>query len=682
MNVPPSLQSEPSGSGQCCHNGNTAPTARGDDSESDAGSGRHHHGGGGGGSSSSSSGNDSGGDRDDKRKSKFLARIKLFRGHASKQQQQQVAAENPYPSTAKSSSGTTGALPINRIGNESQFPQHDNDSSSGSSPGGVTRTNNAYADLVARIQQMQASLARERKLACVYHKGWEESHMENLKLQEYIRLLKDHIKILQSQIVCLNQQHDVQSFCQIPMRMTELPFLCPVDLHLREDYPRVGKYEKRRILGQGQFGIVWEATLHRPTNSSSGSQEDDNKGTTSSLRRKRNSNKERGVFAIKEINKGRCLNAYRKIESLNREVQALRVCRHSNIIRLVGVVHGPKAFYLVFEKAWIDAHALIRAYTETGKAMPMVTIQHIMKAVFLALQHMHANGVAHLDVKGENILIVHPDPDGRSDDRHNVGLLCAEHVRLGDFGLCVIDSENSQQRQKYQLQLSKWRQRRQLDRHNTFCRQSDIPEFSADSNSLPTASHNDVDHDHELDHCMTTGAPSMYVQGPSVIGTPGFYAPEMAEREQFDAMAADIWSAGTCLLEFTIGLADVWWKTYEHYGLLRRRLRHRGGQGCDGDVLAVPPDSDGVVDTQSRSRAAHPHAAPAKQQSTASSTTSTFKLERELYSYLYTQAELEWSDDCLKDLVLNKLMVKPESRSTASQALAHPWMASRSRGTI
>jgi serine/threonine protein kinase len=624
---------------------------------------------------------DSGGDRRSNRKGSVLwevARKKLFPDHRSKQLDPSKAVSQEQHGVDLKNAGNTNILPINRIadtspghrGNENQLPRQD--SRYGST--GVTRMD-AHEGLLATIQRLRAQLARSRKVVIEYHEDWEESQIEALKLKEYVRLLKDHIKVLQSQIVCLNQQHSLKHFCQIPTPMTELPFLCPVDLHLPEDCPRVGKYERGRLLGRGQFGIVWEARLQLPTNNINSQEKDGKHGTNGS--RKRRNNKEDHVLAIKEIDKGRCLNEYRKLVALNREVQALQICRHPNIIHLVGVVHGPKSFYLVFEKAWIDAHTLHRALT----TLPMVTVQHIMTAVFRALQHMHANGVAHLDIKAENILIVHPDPDGRGDDRHAVGMLRAEHVRLGDFGLCVIDSQNGQQQQQHRLQLSQRRQRRQLDHHNTYCH-GGMPESYVGDNSSPTASNNAADHHDALGNGMTNGAPSLYAHGCSVIGTPGFYAPEMVERARFDAMAADMWSAGTCLLEFTIGLTDFWWATYEQYGRLRRRrLRRRASQG--GEDALGPPDRDHGVHTPSRPLAAHTPAAPAKQ-STASSTssTSTSTLERELYWYLGTQADLEWNDDDLKDLVFNKLMVEPGSRWTASQALGHPWVASRSRGTI
>ena len=46
-------------------------------------------------------------------------------------------------------------------------------------------------------------------------------------------------------------------------------------------------------------------------------------------------------------------------------------------------------------------------------------------------------------------------------------------------------------------------------------------------------------------------------------GTPGFFAPEMIIKKEFEGGTADMWSLGAILLEITLGFTKEWLQSYE-----------------------------------------------------------------------------------------------------------------------
>ena len=110
---------------------------------------------------------------------------------------------------------------------------------------------------------------------------------------------------------------------------------------------------------------------------------------------------------------------------MDREVAALQRLRHAGVCRLYGVVHSPTYVYLVMEAGDRDLFAFLDGYP---RGCDDGTVCAVMRILALALRHCHNAGVAHRDVKPENVLVV-GDPATWGD---------AEGVvKLCDFGLCA-----------------------------------------------------------------------------------------------------------------------------------------------------------------------------------------------------------------------------------------------------
>ncbi|EGB12489.1 hypothetical protein AURANDRAFT_20231 [Aureococcus anophagefferens] len=170
-----------------------------------------------------------------------------------------------------------------------------------------------------------------------------------------------------------------------------------VERALGDGRVQIGAYEVLEVIGEGEFASVWEArSAARPG--------------------------ER--LAMKAIKKAR-VGAKRNIARVDREVAALQRLRHAGVCRLYGVVHSPTYVYLVMEAGDRDLFAFLDGYP---RGCDDGTVCAVMRILALALRHCHNAGVAHRDVKPENVLVV-GDPATWGD---------AEGVvKLCDFGLCA-----------------------------------------------------------------------------------------------------------------------------------------------------------------------------------------------------------------------------------------------------
>eukprot|EP00889_Picochlorum_renovo_P005593 jgi/Picre1/32623/NNA_007969.t1 len=67
-----------------------------------------------------------------------------------------------------------------------------------------------------------------------------------------------------------------------------------------------------------------------------------------------------------------------------------------------------------------------------GDPLPERTLVEVARQVLCALKHLHAHGIAHMDIKPSNIIIVRKD----GDDKDPMELLPGE-IKIGDFGLAT-----------------------------------------------------------------------------------------------------------------------------------------------------------------------------------------------------------------------------------------------------
>ena len=148
------------------------------------------------------------------------------------------------------------------------------------------------------------------------------------------------------------------------------------------------KVTLKRQIGRGQFATVWSGTLD---------------GTLCAIK----------LFTTDA----------EYADVVEREVTAIKdIGEHSNIVRML--IHGHDANYncgyIVYERMTCDLFSALR---QQG-AMPLSTAVRAFASIIKGLEHVHSKGIAHADVKPENVLV---DSQGR--------------VCLADFGGCMRMNE-------------------------------------------------------------------------------------------------------------------------------------------------------------------------------------------------------------------------------------------------
>jgi hypothetical protein len=109
------------------------------------------------------------------------------------------------------------------------------------------------------------------------------------------------------------------------------------------------------------------------------------------------------------------------------EVEALTRVNHPNVIKMYECIadDAQDKFGLVMEQGVVD----LRTCMAEGNVFSLSVLREIALATLKAVQHVHSQGIAHLDIKPENILIMKRLPPCE---------IRQEHIRLCDFGLCTL----------------------------------------------------------------------------------------------------------------------------------------------------------------------------------------------------------------------------------------------------
>lgn len=109
----------------------------------------------------------------------------------------------------------------------------------------------------------------------------------------------------------------------------------------------------------------------------------------------------------------------RAVRALHKEMDLHRRLEHPHIVKLVGVLHGPKHIFLRLELA--SAGTLVTAMQGSGGVLPEERAKRLQGQLVDAVAYCHKKGVAHRDLKPENI-----------------GLEAAgSDIKVLDFGCCV-----------------------------------------------------------------------------------------------------------------------------------------------------------------------------------------------------------------------------------------------------
>lgn len=131
--------------------------------------------------------------------------------------------------------------------------------------------------------------------------------------------------------------------------------------------------------------------------------------------------------AIKTYEKYQILDPIKK-KNLLREIEILRKLEHPHIIKLFETVDSKKHYHLVLE--YINGCSLYNYIKgKTNNLLDEQEARRIFKQVLLAVEYCHNLGVAHRDIKFDNILL---------DSKNNVKLI--------DFGFATLDSYDQKTR--------------------------------------------------------------------------------------------------------------------------------------------------------------------------------------------------------------------------------------------
>ncbi len=152
---------------------------------------------------------------------------------------------------------------------------------------------------------------------------------------------------------------------------------------------RIGKYELRRKLGKGGFGVVWE-------------------GWDPHLKRR---------VAIK-VCTAEDIDLRKRFA---REAEAAGPMDHPNVVRVHEFGYAGETPYLVQE--FLDGEDLSRRLERSDAPLSLEEKLRILAQVARGLEHAHGFGIVHRDVKPGNIRLL---PDGR--------------VKLLDFGIARLES--------------------------------------------------------------------------------------------------------------------------------------------------------------------------------------------------------------------------------------------------
>jgi serine/threonine-protein kinase len=163
-----------------------------------------------------------------------------------------------------------------------------------------------------------------------------------------------------------------------------------------EGVTRLGKFQVRRELGKGAMGIVYE-------------------GYDPMIER---------IVAIKTIRPEQLEgeDAAEQLARFRREAQAAGRLTHPNIVAVYDFGEDAGTTYIAME--FVKGREL-QDILEKGERFQMHDVVRVMTQLLDALEHAHANGVVHRDVKPANIIIL---PDGK--------------VKVADFGIARVESSN------------------------------------------------------------------------------------------------------------------------------------------------------------------------------------------------------------------------------------------------
>jgi len=194
-------------------------------------------------------------------------------------------------------------------------------------------------------------------------------------------------------------------------------------------------------IGRGAFGVVFKGTRVIM----GGAQSDD-------------------TVAIKKVNKEKAGSG--RIKLLEQEVSLLKEVHHEHIIELFAVYETTSVLFMVFDHCDMELGVYIKTHRD-GKMFNEEDNRLLVKQLSSALKYMHANSIAHRDLKMENILVKVPSnkvnnfvskiTDFGLAEKQTVGTVSGMREFLEQFcGTPVYMAPEILQKQSYSINCDVW----------------------------------------------------------------------------------------------------------------------------------------------------------------------------------------------------------------------------------
>mmetsp|Transcript_3532 Transcript_3532/g.2566 ORF Transcript_3532/g.2566 Transcript_3532/m.2566 type:complete len:143 (-) Transcript_3532:6-434(-) len=116
----------------------------------------------------------------------------------------------------------------------------------------------------------------------------------------------------------------------------------------------------------------------------------------------------------------------KELELQKREIEVLKICQHPNVIRLLDVFENPEYIYIVLE--YCAGGDLFHYLDKRDFKVTEDLARHIAHQIAAAIYYLHSYGIAHRDLKLENILMT--DSTDQAE------------LKLVDFGLSKMVGPN------------------------------------------------------------------------------------------------------------------------------------------------------------------------------------------------------------------------------------------------
>ncbi|CCW59644.1 unnamed protein product [Phytomonas sp. EM1] len=345
-------------------------------------------------------------------------------------------------------------------------------------------------------------------------------------------------------------------------------------------------FRREAVLGQGSYSIVTSAT-HLPSGR---------------------------LFALKELSRFH-LRRNRMSRQLQWEINVHRKLRHPNVVRLYSYYVTSRYIHLVLELC-PGGTILQRLRASAGGRLDELHASRYARHVARALEHIHRNGIAHRDLKLENVLL----------DARGV-------AKLADFGwsrsVCSDNDRRERERGRAEGEgegEGAWQPPRR-----------DAEEAEAEVESRRSESG---------ESAASAAPPGTRL---TVCGTLDYLSPEMVSGQPHTAKT-DVWSLGAMIVEMLTGQPPFYHASQQE---TLEAIRTQAPNLCGRRSPSCPKPTSAHREMDEEK--------PAGGSGLAAAATAQ------------DEATVQISP-LARNLILSMLKKSPDERPTMEQVLQHPWL--------